>query len=48
MREDLLFTPPDFSDEKYASSKDVSTAEVIKDGVSPQGFYLSQPQPTTR
>ena len=46
MREDLLFTPPDFSDEKYASSKDVSTAEVIKDGVSPQGFYLTSHAPT--
>lgn len=46
MREDLLFTPPDFSDEKYASSKDVTTAEVIKDGVSPQGFYLTSHAPT--
>ncbi|MDY2927784.1 hypothetical protein [Anaerococcus sp.] len=46
MREDLLFTPPDFSDEKYASSKDVTTAEVVKDGVSPQGFYLTSHAPT--
>lgn len=46
MREDLLFTPPDFSDEKYASSKDVSTVEVKKDGVSPQGFYLTSHMPT--
>ena len=46
MREDLLFTPPDFSDEKYASFKNVSTAEVTKDGVSPQGFYLTSHMPT--
>ena len=46
MREDLLFTPPNFSEEKYASAKDVTTAEVTKDGVSPKGFYLTSHMPT--
>ncbi|WP_311516360.1 hypothetical protein [uncultured Anaerococcus sp.] len=46
MREDLLFTPPDFSEEKFTSAPDVKISEVTKDGVSPRGFYLTSHMPT--
>jgi len=46
MREDLLFTPPNFDDESYKSAKDVKLEEVKKDGVAPVGFYLTSHMPT--
>lgn len=46
MKEKFVFTPPDFSDEKYRDCKNVKTGRVEKDQVAPQGFYLTSHLPT--
>lgn len=37
---------PDFSDEKFVDSKEISVAEVEEDGVAPDNYYLTTHMPT--
>ncbi|MDQ0274656.1 hypothetical protein J2S72_000673 [Peptoniphilus koenoeneniae] len=41
-----LFTCPDFSQDKYKDMGQVNFAKVEKDGVAPDGFYLTTHMPT--
>lgn len=40
------FIYPDFSDEKFKDSKEISLAEAKKDGVAPDNYYLTTHMPT--
>lgn len=40
------FTPPDFSSKEYASVSNIKFAEVKKEGIAPEGFYLTTHMPT--
>ena len=41
-----IFEKPDFSKEAYKNAKNVTVAEVEKDGVAPDHFYLTTHLPT--
>ena len=40
------FEWPDFSEEKFKKASDVKLGEVEKDGIAPDGFYLTSIKPT--
>ncbi|MGI5949402.1 hypothetical protein [Peptoniphilus sp.] len=40
------FVWPDFSEEKYKNAPDIKLGKVEKDGVAPDGFYLTTHMPT--
>ncbi|MBY6768898.1 hypothetical protein FDC22_17860, partial [Clostridium botulinum] len=39
------FTPPDFTQDVLVKAPDVKIGEVEKDGVAPQGFYITSVLP---
>ena len=42
----IEFQKPDFSKEEYVKMRDITVAEVEKDGVAPDDFYLTSHMPT--
>lgn len=40
------FIQPDFNSQKFANAREIEVKEVVKDGVSPRGFYLTSHMPT--
>ncbi len=41
-----IFTYPDFSDEKFVNSEEISFSQVEQDGVAPDNYYLTTHMPT--